>query len=232
MSYSATSWAYDLPLRGSMKPVLVALADMADESNSCFPGQAKIAAMTGLSTKTVERALAKLEKLGALTREHRHDSRGYRTSDRYVLNVGLTVTLPTRQIAYKAESLQGNVSEPNGHSDGAIRAKALKNHQENHQIGDAVDEDEIPKGTSSPKPLPRPFVVTKAMREWAASKTPSLNVDAVTAEFVAYWREGEGKGRRKKNWTLTWMNWLRKTQPPAPVPIRRDIPKTEEWMYR
>lgn len=207
-----------------MKPVLVALADMADESHTCYPGQQKLAEMTGLSPKTVQRALTKLEAIGALTREHRHGQRGYRTSDRYVLNLDLEVTLPTGHSAYKAESLQGTVSglevtvsSPTGHSD-----RAEENHQyeplEEPLEGDVVSERDIPAGTTTAKSLPRPFIVTSQMKDWAARETPSVDVVSMSAEFVRYWREGEGKGKRKKNWPLTWMNWARRQQSDAPAP--------------
>lgn len=124
MSYKATNWAYEMKLTSPMKPVLVALADMADEQASCFPGQEKIAAMTGLSVATVRRALVKLEGLGLISRQRRYDQFGHRTSDRYVLHlsVGVTeslpLTLPTRQRAYKShsQSLPLTQSIPTAHS--------------------------------------------------------------------------------------------------------------------
>ena len=131
MSNKALNWAYDLPLTGSKKAVLIALADMADENHSCFPGQDRIAGMAGWSVETVRRALKGLELLGLITRTHRVGNFGYRTSDRYVLSVGKTlaeslpVNLPTRQSAYKATSrfLPVNESVPTGQSVGAIEPK-------------------------------------------------------------------------------------------------------------
>ena len=212
MSYRATNWAYDLPLRGTAKPVLVALADMADEQNSCYPGQSRIAEMTGLSVKTVARALLKLEELGLLSRSRRANSGGHRTSDRYVLDLtkSLPDTEPTGQGAYKAESpsLTDSLSIPNGQSDrGTIREPL-----ENHQISDSTASDDIPVGTTTANPLPKPFTVTAEMRAWAAATVPSVDVDVMTSEFVAYWREGEGKDKRKKNWVLTWRNWAKRAR--------------------
>jgi DNA-binding Lrp family transcriptional regulator len=123
MSYKATNWAYELPLTGSQKFVLVALADMADEANTCYPGQQRIAEMTGFSEATVRRALKALEESGLLSREARHGAYGYRTSDRYRLNVGsLPVTVPARQDAHRSESpsLPVTVHVPTGHGDGAV----------------------------------------------------------------------------------------------------------------
>lgn len=129
MSYKATAWAYDLPLKGPAKPVLTALADFADEAGSCYPGHEQLALMTGLSLSTVARAIRRLESMQLLTREHRYDKRGYRTSDRFHLAVGaqvLPVTPPSRQSAYQADSLPGTVTPPTGQSDGAKRTSSLE----------------------------------------------------------------------------------------------------------
>ena len=137
MSYKATAWAYDMKLTAPMKPVLVVLADMADESGSCFPGQGRIASMTGLSVRTVARALVKLERLGLIVRSRRVDQFGHRTSDRYHLQLTVNVpetlpdTLPSRQRAYKAHSPSLPVRNviPTGHSVRGITREPLENHQ-------------------------------------------------------------------------------------------------------
>jgi hypothetical protein len=88
---------------------------------------------------------------------------------------------------------------------------------------DVVPEDDIPKGTEHPRLLPKPFLLTASMKQWAATNVPHVDIAAVTAEFVGYWREGEGKGKRKKNWEQTWRNWMKKQPVPAaaPKPKRR-----------
>lgn len=88
VSNEAITWAYTQPVGPSAKFVLVALADMADEGHSCYPGQQKLATMTGHGVRTVRRQLLELEIGGYLRRERRFDASGHRTSDRYVLPVG------------------------------------------------------------------------------------------------------------------------------------------------
>lgn len=95
MSNEAITWAYAQPVGPSAKFILVALADMADEGHSCYPGQEKLAKMTGHGVRTVRRQLLELEIGGYLHRERRFDSSGHRTSDRYVLPVGQKI--PTGQ---------------------------------------------------------------------------------------------------------------------------------------
>jgi len=216
MAYKATHWAWELELRMPEKFVLVALADMADESFSCFPGQKRIADMVGGSVKTVQRAIVELEEMGLLTREQRRAADGYRTSDRYVLAVG---SLPNKATDSQETDSRVTVSlETVGPTSGdsesdlrRLRVQAIEQPDESPveaPDGDAFDID-IPNGTRTAVVLPRPFIVTAHMREWAGREAVSVNLDAVTAEFVAYWREGEGKGKRKKNWPLTWMNRMR-----------------------
>lgn len=128
MSHNATNWAYGLPLAGPEKSIIVALADMADEKGSCFPGHERIAGMTGWSVSTVARSMKSLERKGLIIRSRRQGKYGYRTSDRYHLQLtislpeSLPVTEPTRQRAYKAETESLPVTQPipTSHSDGAI----------------------------------------------------------------------------------------------------------------
>lgn len=101
MSYKATAWAWDLQLDSSRKLVLLALADMADESFSCFPGQERLAAMTGMTARSVRNCLVELDGSGLLTRLRRSRDDGTRTSDRYVLNVG--ADLPENSATGKSE---------------------------------------------------------------------------------------------------------------------------------
>lgn len=67
------------------KAVLLLLADWADESWSCFPGQAKIAEVAEVSERTVRKAIADLEAASLIRRQARYHE-GMRTSDRYWLN--------------------------------------------------------------------------------------------------------------------------------------------------
>lgn len=90
MSNRALSWAFSAKLPTTPKFILVTLADLADEADSCFPGQEYIAETVGASKRTVSRALADLERDGYLGRERRTRVNGSRTSDRYILRVGFS----------------------------------------------------------------------------------------------------------------------------------------------
>jgi hypothetical protein len=223
MSYKATNWAYEMPLRGTSKPVLIALADMADEDSTCYPGQERLSEMTGLSISSVARALKRLETLGLIVREHRYGARGYRTSDRYRLQLSVTlpeslpVTEPTRQSAYQAESLLVTVTPPTGQSDGALRAKALKNHQLEPPAVAAQK-----RGTR----IPDDFTVSPEMVTWARERTPLVDGPRSTEMFVNYWRAATGRNATKLDWQATWRNWMLRDQQSAErAPRRKQTPE-------
>lgn len=57
--------------------------------------------------------------------------------------------------------------------------------------------------------IAEPFKVTAEMAEWAAEKTPGINIAAVTEEFVDYWKAVPGQRGRKTDWVATWRNRMR-----------------------
>lgn len=88
MSNDAINWAFKTPLKTTQKFVLVALADYADEKNSCNPAHKTTAKRVGASVATVRRAIDQLEAQGYLKVVKRATEAGRQTSNRYVLNIG------------------------------------------------------------------------------------------------------------------------------------------------
>lgn len=222
MSYKATNWAYELPLRGSTKPVLVVLADMADDENSCFPGQERIARMSGLNVRTVQRALAKLEEFNLIEREHRVGFGGFRTSDRYrlLLENSLDDNLsPDSESPDTVSDLPDTVTEPTRQSVVA---------EENHQL-EPLEEPPVAAPTKNGTRVPDPFIVTAPMRAWAASRTPNVNVDLSTEMFVNYWRS-KARDATKRDWPATWRNWLLSDQDRAKASAPARAYNKDAWM--
>ena len=58
--------------------------------------------------------------------------------------------------------------------------------------------------------IPDEFIVTPAMRAWAAREVPALDVNASTRKFVDYWRAESGAKARKLDWVAAWRNWMRR----------------------
>ncbi|MHA2788303.1 helix-turn-helix domain-containing protein [Corynebacterium sp. S7] len=109
MSTKAVAWVLDdlQALKPGPSLVMLALADFADERNSCFPGQERLARRSRCSRRSVVRHLAELRDLGLIFVESRttNDAHGRvrRTSNRYVLNVGVVVNTESDIVALSAK---------------------------------------------------------------------------------------------------------------------------------
>lgn len=71
----------DPTLSDAAKVLACALVSFAWQDGSCFPGQERLAAVTGWSVKKVQRTLSELERKGYIRRKRR----GYMKTNRYVL---------------------------------------------------------------------------------------------------------------------------------------------------
>ena len=87
MSIAAMNWVWSLRLRPSVKFVLLALADAADDNGVCWPSVATIANKTCLEDRSVQRILSKVKMDGLLEIERRYKNAGAPTSNRYRLTM-------------------------------------------------------------------------------------------------------------------------------------------------
>jgi len=59
--------------------------------------------------------------------------------------------------------------------------------------------------------IPDDFTVTDEMKAWAVEKGyTTLDLAAITAEFVDYWVAVAGQRGVKTDWVATWRNWIRR----------------------
>lgn len=83
MSLEAITWAYRTEVGSpTRKSVLLVLANYADEEDSSYPGIPRIAKMTELSERSVQRALDDLREMGVIRVEERffEGTRSHRTN--------------------------------------------------------------------------------------------------------------------------------------------------------
>ena len=74
------------------------------------------------------------------------------------------------------------------------------------------------------------FEVTEAMRAWAKTETPLVDVDKARVEFIDYWLGIPGAKGVKADWLSTWRNNMRRKQEFA---VRNSPPKPAvDWMNR
>lgn len=174
MSNDALSWAFNLQgISPTDKHVLLNLADFADEVGSCYPSRKTIARRTGLSTRTVERALESLQTQGLLAASARHQS-GRQTTNRYHLHVGTqlstegdTVTTPPRGGRHSDAHVGRHNDEGEGDTvttPGSTPVSTLMNPQRNPQK----------EGTraSAPQPQPVENQPTRCPRHQGADNPP------------------------------------------------------------
>lgn len=89
MSVEAITWAFSVQnLSSSMKLVLIALADNADQDFKCWPAVETISKKTCLSERAVHANLVKLVDAGLLKKEQRFNKNG-QTSNMYYLQKGM-----------------------------------------------------------------------------------------------------------------------------------------------
>lgn len=82
------NWAWRQTLAPTLKLVLMALADAADDQGVCWPSVSTLARKCSVSTRTVRRALRVLVDQGLLVAEPRRRPDGSSTSNRYCLHLG------------------------------------------------------------------------------------------------------------------------------------------------
>jgi hypothetical protein len=85
LSIIAMNWAWRQALTPTLKLVLMALADAADDQGICWPSVSTPAKKSTVSTRTVRRSLRVLIDSGMLIAETRQRRDGSSTSNRYRL---------------------------------------------------------------------------------------------------------------------------------------------------
>lgn len=86
MSYKAMDWVCEQPIADpTAKFVLLMIAKHADEQWQCYPSAARLAKLTGLDSRTVQRKVAVLKKQGYLFVSRRNNG-GRQTSNLYTIH--------------------------------------------------------------------------------------------------------------------------------------------------
>lgn len=192
MSFQAQAWARGVKTgSASRKAVLLAVANYDNDKYGCsWLTQEEIAEQTELSRHSVMRALADLEKMGVLAREHRNSETGHRLSDRIVLNFEYQSSTMLRSTEQRSTELPST-----SHGATAIK-KPLSNPL---------------KDSSRGTRLPKDWQPSQASLQWAMTKF-SLDLDQlreITAEFHDFWHAVPGKSALKLDWDGTWRNRVR-----------------------
>ena len=226
MSHLATMWAYRQEIESGPKFVLVALADFADEAGTCYPGQERIAAMTGMHRSSVVRHLKTLESLGLVSRVHRQGPKGQRTSDRYALHLGTNVA--------ESNVADSNVGESNVASGAVPLSQSAQNQRRTVRQEPSVEPPVEPSGTDSAREpvtfaafydaYPRKAARPKAVAAYRAA-LKRASADQILAGAIAY-RNDPNRDDAFTAHPTTWLN--RDGWNDDPLPSRNGAPRDRQ----
>lgn len=114
MSIAAMNWAWLLRMAPTLKLLLMALADIADDSGLCWPSVAHLAKKCCVSERTVQRLLAALQRMEVLESEARFRADGSRTSNLYRLRMHAGDKLTPPLVSDVPDPLPGTSGEGDG----------------------------------------------------------------------------------------------------------------------
>lgn len=157
------NWAWEQQLPPNGKIVLMALADIADDTGDCWPKVSTIAHKCCISERTVQRVFKEFEGTGLIMVTPRFTAEGRQTSNGYRLKMeakpatpppsSLASPLPSPCLAKKA------LTPPGGKVEKANRASQ------------STSINQIPATSTSSKTLDKPFELPKQL-----SKTERASV--------------------------------------------------------
>lgn len=200
MSVEASCWAWKQAIPSGPKLVLLCLADHADRSGVCWPGQSEVAEKCCMNRATVNQHIGKLENLYHLIEERKRcDRAGHRITSLYLLkldvilnpnlgssnvgtsNIGTDTGLKTKGYTYVAKPNVGNPHVGNiapnvGISAGqSCKSQQLLepslNHQEPPTRHNAPADEPPTAPPTEPEPEPEPAPKPKSARK-TNPKTP------------------------------------------------------------
>ena len=85
MSVRVSTWAWQQPVGGHRKLVLLVVSDQANDGGVCWLSQTSLARKCGISERRLRDHLAELEEGGYISRAERRRDDGTRSSDLYAL---------------------------------------------------------------------------------------------------------------------------------------------------
>lgn len=197
-----------------------ALALHADPEGHCWPGRARLAAITDLSETRVSKATAGLEKKGLLRKEYPPGGR----VDYWLLDVAPTATPPRDR----------NGTPP-------VTETAPEQTRGTDQRTERATEPEPDPPSTTPSPpepiqpalsecrlqvrslLPADWQLPAQWRDWANEQRPDLagTLEAIAANFADF---HSSKGTRSSCWIAEWRRWIRRER--SPKTIKQAHPNT------
>ena len=205
-------------IRGSLLPpasrhVLLTLSDYMNlDGTRGFPGGERLANDTGLSSRTVYRALSTAVGAGFLDVVAHGGGRGRATHYVAALPVDNSVNPDTgsqfhddedaKQCHGRQETRKSTTVNPDTGSHHQTNTNPLPNQRENAA---ASGNSKRRRNRPALSLIPEGFALTAERLEWAATYAPGVVAELETAKFVEHHRS---RGTRSANWDAEWRKWM------------------------
>lgn len=183
--------------------VYCALAVHADSDGGSFPGRKTIAKETGMSDRSVDKALVLLAERGLVIVENRYHDDGGKTSNRYVL----------AHVVHPHANDVRMGSEPDAHT----HANEVRIEQDS-QVTRLTEQRDVNVATRTH--------ATRMTADWYPSVEDyafgaecgfnDRDVDVMLAEFRDYWLGVPGQRGTKVDWSATFRNQIRRERDRRP----------------
>jgi hypothetical protein len=181
MSIAALNWAFNQPIAGPAKAVLIVLADHVDQDGWCWPTIARLSFRSGFDERSVQRSLRQLATAG-LVLVQAGTGRGHASRYRLLHNLDVQPEAPPKHANGAAKGdAETPIDPPKGDAETPIRVpikgdtgapfKALKGDTQSRK-GD----------TQSPEPLRTTNKRTTKGTRVRAPRPPQRNVYDIIQE--------------------------------------------------
>lgn len=185
--------------------VLLALADIADDNGECWPSIGHIARKCRIDSRTTQRRIRSLEKLGevvVIPGGGKTSTAGGTRSNRYRIVVHMPVEEGGGDLPHHGTDARDGVAPVPGGGVAPVPPEPSV-----LTVSEPSLKPASPKSTKRrASQVPEDFAVTADMRQWCSAQGFRLDLAAETAKFIDHHRS---KGNSFADPGLAWRNWMR-----------------------
>lgn len=192
---------WEIPMPPTDKLVMLALADCANDGGDCWPSIATVARKSGVSERSVQRAIRWAQEAGLIEREE-VVGKGckYRLTPRHAVTPtpdtvtgrqpdGATGATQTPDTVSPKPSRTIKPSQSASHPEKGARAKG----EAAHRLPDDWE----------PVPLTPGLVAYEIVAAWQPGR-----MERELSKFRDHWAAASGQQARKHDWQAAWRKWI------------------------
>lgn len=225
MSISAIAWALKIRVGSpTLKSVLVAISNYADEEGCAWPSQARLASDTELSERAVRTALAQLEERGFIQREER-PRRADKTRQSDLIR--LLHQRPANHAERGAgcqEAMRNDVPEDLPERGAGPCGTSFQNHAERGAGKPSIEPSGEPSGRARKRAARRmiPEDWIPSGKNVEAAKKRGLSDGQVRTEASRFRNHHRMRGNQFADIDAAWDNWCIKAMEILGIRLKRE----------